>query len=89
MPLYEYVCPSCGVFEASHPMTRADLPDRCPACSRRSPRILSAVHLAVGKSGRGRATKAREPRLRRRIHPHTPAAPKVSASEGRPWVIGH
>ena len=30
MPLYEYACPACGVFEASRPMAQATLPDKCP-----------------------------------------------------------
>jgi putative FmdB family regulatory protein len=91
MPLYEYSCPACGTFEASHPMAEAARPQACPACARLAGRILSAGHVGDGRSGgRGRRRTAREPRLVRRAErPDVPAPTRTHAHATRPWMLGH
>ncbi len=41
MPLYEYYCKSCdGIFETVRPIARASEPAPCPACNRKSERMM-------------------------------------------------
>jgi len=39
MPLYDYECQRCGVFEAYHGMK--DKLERCPTCDRRVTRLIA------------------------------------------------
>jgi len=32
MPIYEYACPTCGVFDVLLPMAAAGAPAECPGC---------------------------------------------------------
>ncbi|VFR36853.1 regulatory protein, putative [plant metagenome] len=57
MPLYEYGCPACGVFEAFLPMARCREDVACPQCATASPRVASAPALGV-LSGALRAAHA-------------------------------
>ncbi|WP_366524912.1 zinc ribbon domain-containing protein [uncultured Tateyamaria sp.] len=43
MPVYEYNCADCGVFEEMMPMSRFADPCDCPACGISAPRILLTV----------------------------------------------
>ncbi|MEC9346251.1 MAG: FmdB family zinc ribbon protein [Pseudomonadota bacterium] len=53
MPLYDYHCPDCGLFEAMMPLATHDQPSPCPACAAPAPRVmihaprLSAVSTAT------------------------------------------
>ncbi len=38
MPLYEYLCVSCGLFEVHRPVVAAGKSARCPACNARADR---------------------------------------------------
>jgi putative FmdB family regulatory protein len=89
MPLYEFECADCGVFEGARPMSRANAPWICPNCGQRAPRVLSAV--AIGHAASKSAASAAVPRLRRASSaPAASARPKVEAHGGhRPWMIGH
>ncbi|SDI40367.1 putative regulatory protein, FmdB family [Arthrobacter subterraneus] len=46
MPIYEYVCPQCDVFEVIQRMGTASEVDACPACGKPVRRKISAPHLA-------------------------------------------
>ncbi len=41
MPLYEYECEECGVFDSFRPISEASKPMACPACNAMSPRAWS------------------------------------------------
>ncbi|MGE3311166.1 MAG: FmdB family zinc ribbon protein [Limisphaerales bacterium] len=47
MPVYEFECEDCGVFEAFRPLDRRDDPLPCPDCDRTASRLVSAPNLAV------------------------------------------
>ena len=49
MPIYEYECPKCGVFEFSQPISEDPI-KRCPTCRRAVTKLLSAsaFHLKGG-----------------------------------------
>lgn len=45
MPVYEYLCQSCGAFTQMRPMAECELPSDCPDCGAQAPRvILTAPH---------------------------------------------
>jgi putative FmdB family regulatory protein len=50
MPLYEYVCDTCGPFAAMRPLAAFAAPCECPDCGAASPRNLLASP-ALGGTG--------------------------------------
>src|ERR1700737_4918001 len=50
MPIYEYQCPKCGVFEVTRRITEAPL-KRCPTCKAKVERILSRTSFVLKGSG--------------------------------------
>jgi putative FmdB family regulatory protein len=48
MPTYDYLCTTCGGFDAIRALGRRDEPAACPHCGAASPRIfISAPRLAL------------------------------------------
>lgn len=48
MPIYEYMCESCGPFEEMRAMARHADPYECPGCGTMAPRVvLTAPRLAA------------------------------------------
>lgn len=43
MPVYEYQCETCGVFEEMKPMSRFADPCDCPVCGTSAPRVMLTV----------------------------------------------
>jgi len=50
MPIYEYQCPKCGVFEVTQRITESAL-KRCPTCKAKVERILSRTSFVLKGSG--------------------------------------
>ena len=46
MPIYEYKCSSCGVFEEFHTMDKVPATGRCPRCEGEAGRIISIPALS-------------------------------------------
>jgi putative FmdB family regulatory protein len=40
MPVYEYLCDSCGPFTDMRPMAECELPQDCPDCGTVAPRVI-------------------------------------------------
>lgn len=40
MPLYDYKCPNCGMFDDFRSASRAAAPADCPECGSESPRVI-------------------------------------------------
>jgi len=40
MPVYEYLCDSCGPFTDMRPMAECELPQDCPDCGAVAPRVI-------------------------------------------------
>ena len=51
MPLYEYVCATCGPFAAMRPLAEFASPFDCPECGTASPRNLLASPALGGAGG--------------------------------------
>ena len=50
MPIYEYQCPKCGVFEVTQRITESPL-RKCPTCKAKVERILSRSSFVLKGSG--------------------------------------
>jgi putative FmdB family regulatory protein len=105
MPVYEYRCDTCGVFNAHRPMVEYLEPHVCPECGTPSARVLlTAPGLASMDGGRRAAfgvneRSANAPR-QATGHTHGPhcgcgggkaGTPGAAKSfpAARPWMISH
>jgi putative FmdB family regulatory protein len=50
MPVYEYQCQQCGVFEATQKITERPL-QRCPSCKGKVKRLISNTSFQLKGSG--------------------------------------
>jgi putative FmdB family regulatory protein len=58
MPLYEYVCDSCGPFAAMRPLAEFSAPCACPECGTAAPRnLLASPALGGGAAAPAAGTK--------------------------------
>lgn len=96
MPVYEFECDAHGTFDEQRPMSQARAGAACPACGVESRRVLSAPHVAQLATSERRARdvnerSGHEPRLSQREPPRAqdPPSPRMHATHGRPWAIGH
>ena len=86
MPLYEFRCDDCGVFEAWRTLAERDTPASCPHCQQMGKRIFSPPALLSG-SLRLKVENP-EPQLVKRER--EPERPKPRVHEGgRPWMLSH
>jgi putative FmdB family regulatory protein len=86
MPLYEFKCNECGVFDLWRTMAESSSPADCPTCQAAARRIFSAPMLLSG-SLRLSKTANPEPELVKRDR--EPEPPKLKSPQGRPWMITH
>ncbi len=88
MPLYEFKCDQCGVFDQWRTMAESSQPAHCPTCQESARRLFSAPMLLSGSLRLGKKADP-EPQLVQRSS-QEPVAPKVqSHAGGRPWMISH
>lgn len=86
MPLYEFRCSDCGVFDQWRAMAESDLPADCPTCDSPARRVFSPPMLLSGTLRLKRENP--EPKLVKRDR--EPEKPQVrSHADGRPWMISH
>lgn len=55
MPIYEYKCVSCGLFQSMQSMSDWSKPQQCPNCKQVSNRVISAPNLSKGNNAHIRA----------------------------------
>lgn len=103
MPLYDYLCDTCGPFEERRRMAASAERAPCPTCHVPAPRTLSAPHLNLMSSASRKAEARNEksahaPDVVRTLQSGKPEAPQVAQHHGqqhkphepsRPWMIGH
>jgi putative FmdB family regulatory protein len=86
MPLYEFNCADCGVFDVWRSLAESGNPAFCPECEIPGRRIFSAPALLSGSLRLKRENP--EPQLVQRDR--EPAAPRFQSHQGgRPWMISH
>ncbi|MEP4033230.1 zinc ribbon domain-containing protein [Roseibium polysiphoniae] len=75
MPVYDYICESCGPITALRPMSAHADPICCPACKQEAPRaFLQAPHMSGLSSDRRSAFERNE---------KSQHAPQVSTRDSR------
>ena len=96
MPMYEFLCPTCGAFEQWRPFEAAADPMACPICNTVAKRVYSLpgfrkIPPALVEA-RARAEKsAYEPQVA--VSQRPPSEGPVTARTirkrgGRPWQLG-
>ena len=86
MPLYEFRCNDCGVFDQWRTMAESDAPAHCPICEQTAKRIFAAPMLLSGSL----RIKHENPEPQRVKRDREPAPPKLQSHNGsRPWMISH
>ena len=70
MPVYEYLCNTCGGFAAMRPMAQAALGHACPDCGVEAPRAMLSAPAFAGRDRAGR--------IARDINERSAHAPKES-----------
>jgi putative FmdB family regulatory protein len=96
MPVYQFLCHTCGPFERWRPFEEAADPILCPVCQRGAKRVYTApgfsrVPPALGRVLDRARKSAYEPEVltREQAARQEPAAPRtVRKREGRPWLLG-
>lgn len=86
MPLYEFRCGDCGVFDVWRSLAESSNPADCPTCDEPGRRIFSAPALLSGTL-RLKQENLEPRRVQRDREPVTPRVQHHSGS--RPWMIGH
>lgn len=86
MPLYEFKCETCGVFDVWRSLAESDQPATCPTCQTIGKRIFSAP--AVSLSGSLPLRGGSEPDLIKKQQELQ--QPKFQSQAcGRPWMLNH
>lgn len=92
MPVYEYCCESCGVFERWRDHRQSGEEISCPECGAAARRVYSApaftAHTKADKEIRRRMDLSPEPQVAGRQSAGDPS-PRPRKSGGRPWQISH
>ena len=93
MPLYEFRCQTCGIFEQWRSLDESSNPILCPTCQVVAQRVISAPGLITTPYAlRSRVERSAEPRVVNKKH-QEPATHKHHNHnhhhQGRPWMIGH
>jgi putative FmdB family regulatory protein len=86
MPLYEFKCDQCGLFEQWRTLAEHRLPADCPMCQQPASRVFSAPAILSGSLRLKRENP--EPQLVKRDREPEPSRVQTHAGS-RPWMIGH
>ena len=105
MPVYDYLCGSCGRFEQRRPIAESKELAACPDCHILAPRVLTAPQLNLMSN----ANRIAETRNEKSAHApevvHRAESPTAHAHDdhsggkpshkhkphkpSRPWMLGH
>ena len=100
MPLYEFRCETCGLFEQWRRLNEASSSMVCPTCQAVAKQVYSAPGLIMTPYAlRHRVEQSAEPKVVTRPqsqescpkhHAHRHSSQDHShAHSGRPWMVGH
>lgn len=103
MPVYQYKCDDCGLFEETKPLSLFAEPCKCPACGAISPRALTVPQMSVMTSYARRShainERSADSPKRAKANGLTPSGPRIkrgatSGANGfkntpnaRPWML--
>ncbi|MCI0529450.1 MAG: zinc ribbon domain-containing protein, partial [Nitrospira sp.] len=92
MPIYEFLCETCGPFEQRRSMEESSLLMTCPACQAVAKRIFSTPgFILIPGALRHRIESSVEPKVVKRPQSEEPLPPpKLQMNGGgRPWQLDH
>lgn len=89
MPLYEFRCEKCGLFEEWRTMAEASNPIICPDCQSAAKRIFSPPGVMLSSSLRLRQENSEPQRVKRTQERETITPNYQSHTDRRPWMISH
>ena len=89
MPLYEFRCNDCGIFDEWRTMTESNNPAHCPSCQASAKRIFSNVGIQLNGALRLRKTENSEPQLITKPEVDPDKRTRSKSHGGRPWMISH
>jgi putative FmdB family regulatory protein len=89
MPLYEFRCNDCGIFDEWRTMTESSNPAHCPSCQESAKRIFSSVGIQLNGALRLRKTANPEPQLITKPNVDSAKRNRPKSHGGRPWMINH
>jgi putative FmdB family regulatory protein len=87
MPLYEFRCDECGLFDAWRSIAERQNPADCPSCEKPAQRIFSPPTAILSSSLRVKKENP-EPQLLKKDREPKPSTLKNKTC-GRPWMISH
>ncbi|MEM6466603.1 MAG: zinc ribbon domain-containing protein [Pseudomonadota bacterium] len=84
MPLYQYICETCGSFEETAPISQYAEPCDCPTCGAISPRnLLSVPQLSTlnpqARKAHGVNERAADSPRRANANGLTPSGPRINS----------
>lgn len=94
MPVYEFLCESCGPFEERRSFESTAEPMSCPKCGDGARRVYSMPATKRMPAGLSKALdrsekSASEPEVVRRPAARRGGQGHHHHSPGRPWTVGH
>jgi putative FmdB family regulatory protein len=89
MPLYEFRCPECGIFDEWRSIADRSNPARCPSCQQAANRILSVPGIQLNGSIRLKKSENPEPQLVKKSEVDPDKRTRPRSHGGRPWMINH
>jgi putative FmdB family regulatory protein len=89
MPLYEFRCHDCGIFDEWRTMNESTKPAHCPQCQAAAKRIFSNVGIQLNGALRLSKTANPEPQLVTKSDRDLDRTPRAKSHGGRPWMINH
>ena len=87
MPLYEFRCADCGLFDQWRTMAESSAPANCPSCHEPAKRLFSAPAVLSGSLRLKKENS--EPQLVKRSSDRAEGPKVQSHVGGRPWMISH
>ena len=89
MPLYEFNCVTCGVFDLWRSMAESSQPAFCPTCNEQGKRIYSPPAVNLSSSLPAKSQNL-EPEIVIKKRDREPEKPKFQGQNcGRPWMLNH
>jgi putative FmdB family regulatory protein len=89
MPLYEFRCPACGIFDEWRSMVDRSHPAICPNCQKSANRIMSIPGIQLNGAIRLKKGENPEPKLVKKPEFDPDKRPRPQSHGGRPWMIDH
>lgn len=91
MPVYEFTCEICGLFERTSNFSETGGSAPCPECDTPARRVYSMPGVvsvsAATRKARAINERGSEPKIARK--PKDAARPRPGQGGGRPWQINH